>query len=822
MTGDKMSATQMASMLGPAKRKKKSRKKKSRAGSTSSRSIVLSTARENAQELASIHAIDEIEIDYRQTLSIKRGDLHIIQGEFFRCSPNAPTLAHIPLILKRLDCVDRRTYDLKVYEADTFLRFRGHPNIISLYSYWSETNPSPYVYKTLVLLYEEGVGTDLKTTIVDHKDRITGYQPSLRQMMRCICDLAKGLIALHNCKLIHGRVKPSSIYLSHKRTCMLSELGKVELDSARHTHHFFSKLLIGEAIPRVLVYWAPELLRLEQYGTPVDMWALGVTIYEVLCGEHPFPVHDEMAFREAVLSGAVDFTKVNAHAEVEEIIRNLIRVDPQDRWTAHEVLAFAQAGFAVHIQRQWRGYKTRVRMEFEKQCITALQAQYRAMARRKRYLEERRIRRECASITIQSRLRSHFARQSYRSVRLALMRCQANVLTRQQTKNYRQMRSSVHQAQVLMRTYLASKWFLTVQQKRRNLETRCRDMQLMMERYEREAADFTQCFPDSRIPLKMRHLESFDSYELAIGVDADVQDPNGSVDANDGAAGADSTTRRSKLKQTMAKCDRLEAELEEVKGQLRQSESELTELREEEANLKEVLGVKHKEFKPAVERMKARFAKCAQMCEDSVELQIGLARKYTYSNWDMVHEPENIADNVLSEGSSQWKTLSPSVDLLLEGGARCFIARIEVCSGDCGPSKLVLHQSRNGDEWVPHAEFSCNAAPGDWQSFVVPGEVVCSYLRLSMPQNVRGGSYVSVQQVRVFGICHEVGEGNRMHRNNGPPRSVRASRSASALGSGNDDGATTGGKQPTRPTSARRHNNRSFNLLDRSVRTIRK
>jgi hypothetical protein len=56
----------------------------------------------------------------------------------------APHLRGVKLVLKRLDCVERRIYDLKVYELDTFMRFRGHPNIISLYSYWSEKPSSPY------------------------------------------------------------------------------------------------------------------------------------------------------------------------------------------------------------------------------------------------------------------------------------------------------------------------------------------------------------------------------------------------------------------------------------------------------------------------------------------------------------------------------------------------------------------------------------------------------------------------------------------------------------------------------------------------------
>jgi hypothetical protein len=93
-------------------------------------------------------------IDYTRALAIKRGDLAIIQGDVFKCSPAAANLRGVQLVLKRLDCVDRRIFDLKVYECDTFMRFRGHPNVVSLFTYWSEKPQNPYVYKSLVLLFE--------------------------------------------------------------------------------------------------------------------------------------------------------------------------------------------------------------------------------------------------------------------------------------------------------------------------------------------------------------------------------------------------------------------------------------------------------------------------------------------------------------------------------------------------------------------------------------------------------------------------------------------------------------------------------------------
>jgi len=49
----------------------------------------------------------------------------------------------------------------------------------------------------------------------------------------------------------------------------------------RQTNQLSSKLLVGQAIPKTLVYWAPELLTTDKYGPEVDMWALGVTFYQV-------------------------------------------------------------------------------------------------------------------------------------------------------------------------------------------------------------------------------------------------------------------------------------------------------------------------------------------------------------------------------------------------------------------------------------------------------------------------------------------------------------------------------------------------------------
>ena len=77
---------------------------------------------------------------------------------------------------------------MKVYEFDTFMRFRGHPNLVSLYSYWSEPATSPYQYKSLACLFEEGLCGDMLKSVV-----LNSVRPSSRLALKYLCDVVKGL-----------------------------------------------------------------------------------------------------------------------------------------------------------------------------------------------------------------------------------------------------------------------------------------------------------------------------------------------------------------------------------------------------------------------------------------------------------------------------------------------------------------------------------------------------------------------------------------------------------------------------------------------------
>ena len=54
-------------------------------------------------------------------------------------------------------------------------------------------------------------------------------------------------------------------------------------------------------------YVAPEVLKCEGYGEQVDMWAVGVIMYILLCGFPPFYEENITALYEQILSADYEF-----------------------------------------------------------------------------------------------------------------------------------------------------------------------------------------------------------------------------------------------------------------------------------------------------------------------------------------------------------------------------------------------------------------------------------------------------------------------------------------------------------------------------------
>jgi serine/threonine protein kinase len=95
-----------------------------------------------------------------------------------------------------------------------------------------------------------------------------------------IRDVVLGLTAMHENKLIHRDIKPENILLSETGTAKLTDFGwsnSIETDNnSRKTYCGTNE------------YLAPEIIQGKDHDESVDLWCLGVLIYELLFGFAPF------------------------------------------------------------------------------------------------------------------------------------------------------------------------------------------------------------------------------------------------------------------------------------------------------------------------------------------------------------------------------------------------------------------------------------------------------------------------------------------------------------------------------------------------------
>jgi serine/threonine protein kinase len=88
---------------------------------------------------------------------------------------------------------------------------------------------------------------------------------------------------------------------------------------------------------------APEIFKKTGHGKPVDVWAIGVITYFLLCGYTPFDRDSNLEEMQAILVADYSFTPVEYWRGVSESARDFIRrcltIDQSQRITAHQALS---------------------------------------------------------------------------------------------------------------------------------------------------------------------------------------------------------------------------------------------------------------------------------------------------------------------------------------------------------------------------------------------------------------------------------------------------------------------------------------------------
>jgi serine/threonine-protein kinase len=144
----------------------------------------------------------------------------------------------------------------------------SHPNIVTLFD--ADQQPDGSYYLTMELL--DGFGLD---SVVRKRGRL-----SVRDTLRIAVQIAKGLQFAHEKGIVHRDIKTANLFFTRDRTVKIMDFGL-----AKMTEEVRRAATVIGGTP---YYMAPEQAAGESVDHRADLYALGVTLFELLTGTVPF------------------------------------------------------------------------------------------------------------------------------------------------------------------------------------------------------------------------------------------------------------------------------------------------------------------------------------------------------------------------------------------------------------------------------------------------------------------------------------------------------------------------------------------------------
>jgi serine/threonine protein kinase len=192
-----------------------------------------------------------------------------------------------------------------------------HPNIVTIFELGQEKD-TPFI----AMEYLDG--ESLEKTIVRQSDL------PLALKVGYIVRICQALEYAHKNRVVHRDIKPGNIMVNSEGVVKVVDFGIARLVDFSRTH---TNMMIGTP-----AYMAPELFRKKKADERTDIWAVGVTFYELICYQRPF-TGDGYDIIRAIAED--EFPSVSSIVpecgpEMEAIVQRMLRKQSVDRYQSME------------------------------------------------------------------------------------------------------------------------------------------------------------------------------------------------------------------------------------------------------------------------------------------------------------------------------------------------------------------------------------------------------------------------------------------------------------------------------------------------------
>ena len=242
-----------------------------------------------------------------------------------------------------------------ITEEDFLNRFRreaqamaklSHPNIVGVYDFDVYGENSYY----LVMEYING------GTLKEKLDEMAanGEKMTLEETIRICTEMANALAYAHRRQMVHRDIKPANIMLDDIGKAILTDFGIVKLVGNQSMAYTATGALIGTPS-----YMSPEQALGKPGDERVDIYALGVLLFQMVTGKLPFLADTPLAVVMKHVNEQpplpMEFNP-DVPLDLQEIILKALAKNPDDRYASAKEMANALSAVNLDGPKASAGY----------------------------------------------------------------------------------------------------------------------------------------------------------------------------------------------------------------------------------------------------------------------------------------------------------------------------------------------------------------------------------------------------------------------------------------------------------------------------------
>ena len=206
-----------------------------------------------------------------------------------------------------------------------------HPNIVRLIDHFEDTTR---IYIVLELV-EKGSLFDLIRTKI---------KLSEKEACSILIQTCAGLAYLHEQEILHRDIKPENLLISKLDVIKICDFGWSASGSGKKV-----------TFCGTLDYMSPEMINSESHTDKLDIWSLGILLYEMLHGTPPYRGKNPKEQFRLISTGSYTIGQ-HVSKSAGQLVRSILQLRPEARPTLVEILKsqWVQENAKSDLKVDWR------------------------------------------------------------------------------------------------------------------------------------------------------------------------------------------------------------------------------------------------------------------------------------------------------------------------------------------------------------------------------------------------------------------------------------------------------------------------------------